>query len=308
MFSPCLVFAAILAAAAAPCAAIAAQKSGNLPAQAAFSAPVPNGGERTFADLTALVFPGIKSQREIRRAAEAASPEIVFSEPVYLLDRRIGEKIAPLRPLAERFKMQEPPPPRYYLDSVSYLRVKGDGKPLLAALFGGGNGAGSAALALFEEEPQGRLLDLVHVRSDDVTEFVQVAALPLGTAASAFVLRNTHDGHTVGYEEDTLVFVQDGRFAEIGGFSINWSKLGCSDELQETARFRVRPDNNRRRPRIEAVVTTRMTTRPENCEQRRTKATVTTSVGIGAWRWAAALQSYQAQPSALGALGADREK
>ena len=308
MFRPCLVLvaslvlAAILAAAAAPCAAIAAQKSGDLPAQAAISAPVPNGGGRTFADLTALAFPGVKSELEIRRAAERADPDKVFNEPVYLPQRRVADAIAPLRPLAARFKMPEKMPARYFLDGVKFVRVTGDGKPMLAVLFGGNND-GVGVLALFEASPQSRLLDLVNVRSDRFTTLLQRPVLRLGPAASAFVLVNSHDSHTVAYEEDTLVYVLGGRFVEIGGFSMNQSHLGDISELRETAALRVLPGADPAHARIEATVTTITRDAPEGSRPAARKRAATISMARGVWRWDAATQAWKGQPSALGKLG-----
>jgi hypothetical protein len=264
---------------------------------------VPGGGGRNWADLTALVFPGVKSELEIRRAAEAAAPETVFNEPVYLPERRIAEAITPLHPLSARFKMPEKMPKRYFIDGVKFVRITGDGKPILAALFGG-NSDGIAVLALFEAGPQGRLLDLVNVRSDRSTTLIELPALPLVPKATVFVLVNSHESHTVTYEEDTLVYVRDGRFAEIGGFSMSGSHLDCSEELNRTAVFRARPGADKTHARIEALITTTQTTRPRDCEKRRYKPVLETTKDIASWRWNPLTQAHDAHVPEGSKLGA----
>lgn len=303
MSRPCLVLAAAFALGVPAKTAFAASAAGVIAAHVELKAAVPGGGGRTWADLAALVFPGVKSELEIRRAAAAADPAKTFAEPVYLPERRIADAIAPLRPLAARFKIPEKLPARYFLDGVKFVRVTGDGKPMLAALFGGQKGESVAALALFEAGPQGRLLDLVQVRSDDSTTLMQRPLLALGPMATAFVLVNSHDSHTVAYEEDTLVRVQGGRFAEIGGFSLNQSHIDGDSDLKQTAVMRALPGAHTAHARIEVTVTTTTRDQPEVSAPRRRKPTVTITTARGVWRWNAAAQTYEAQPSALGKLG-----
>ena len=302
MFRSLIVLAAGLASCGAASAGTAAPQTAMPAPQVALDTPVPGGGGQTWADLTARVFPGVKSEVDIRRAAEAADPDKVFNEPVYLPERRIADAIAPLRPLAARFKLPEKPPPRYFLDGVKFVRFTGDGRPLLAALFGGNND-GIAVLALFEDGAQGRLLDLVNVRSDRSTTLLQQPALRLSPMASAFALVNSHDSHTVAYAENTLVFVQGGRFAEIGGFSMNQSHIDGDSEMKQTAVLRVVPGADKAHARIEAIVTTTTREQPEGSGPRPRKAAVTITKARGVWRWNAAAQTYEAQPSALGKLG-----
>ena len=302
MFRPRLCLIAALALYIAASLGDAAQAGASPAEQIALKTRVPGGGGRTWADLALLVFPGMKSELDIRRAAEAADPARTFYEPVYLPERRIAAAIAPLRPLAARFRLPAKMPARYFIDGVKFVRVTGDGKPMLAALFGG-NGDGIAVLALFEAGPRGRLLDLVNVRSDRSTTLLQQPALRLGPMASAFVLVNSHDSHTVAYEEDTLVYVRDGHFVEIGGFSMNQSHIEDISELKETAVLRALPGADTAHARIEATVTTVAREEPERSGPRRRKPTVTVTKARGVWRWNAAAQAYQAQPSALGKLG-----
>lgn len=163
--------------------------------------------------------------------------------------------------------------------------------------------AGDAApVLLFEGEGEGRMLDAVNVKKDQLVSLAEPALRPLGAAGTLMTTRSTHSNSNQSYEITSLTLVGAERFAPIGTV-LTFGDRDCRGAMTQDLAVSTR----RAEPmaRIDLAVTRIERKMAADCQtpQGRNKRTTIR----GAYVWDAAKGGYVGRRAALDKLGKDNE-
>ena len=121
-------------------------------------------------------------------------------------------------------------------------------------------------LAVFQLEPSVKLLDVMDVKTDRFTGFLEDRPLfRLDSRSDAFIIYSTHWNAGESYLSVEMLFVDAGRFKSITSLFIYETK-GCGVNFTEKPDFRAVADPGRKYPKVLVRVRLRKEADEEGCE------------------------------------------
>ncbi len=181
------------------------------------------------------------------------------------------------------------------VSKVDAQRVEIDGKRRIIATLSLDDGD-AAPVLLFEGEGEGRLLDAVNVRTDQLASFPEPAVQRLGPAGALLTARSTHSNSNQSYAITTLAMVGAERFTLIGTV-LTYGERTCRTAMRQDLAIAVRPA--RPMARIDLAVTRREQGMTRDCRERPGGRR---AVIRGAYVWDAARGAYVGRRAAIDRL------
>ncbi|HST51832.1 MAG TPA: hypothetical protein VLJ61_07450 [Pyrinomonadaceae bacterium] len=144
-------------------------------------------------------------------------------------------------------------------------------------------------LAVFQMEPNVKLLDVMDVKTDRFTGFLEDRPLfHLDARSDAFIIYSTHWNAGESYLSVEMLFVDAGRFKSITSLFIYETK-GCGANFTEKPDFRAVADPGRKYPKVLVRVKLRKDADEEGCEH---PSRGFTRFYRGLYRWNASKGGY----------------
>ncbi len=244
-----------------------------------FDTTVDPASKVTYSDLLRIVFPEARKDPEtgatvygttaipVRELTPGDEPD----EPEDVVD--IGACIGQRVPDGPAFRF------------VLYVEIKGPDVNQTAPTDHEG-----ALVAVFDDGPGTKLLDLVEVQEDRFVDFGWGGPLGrVGPRTRAFTVYCSHHNSSQGYESQSVLYVHDGRLKRAASvYLLSWRT--CSDEVTEAMTMRLRA--RRGSPLSDVVVTVKVTRRRlrSDCDTQRGRPTVRRYTET--YRWNAAKREY----------------
>jgi hypothetical protein len=210
--------------------------------------PVQSGSKTTYFDLLRQLFPDLQTDATAHRTIPFRS----ISEP--------RKREAVTGDIKFEFKP---------------YRFKSDGRRLLLlwvnlssteANVGTPYEGEADVLAVFQLEPSVKLLDVMDVKTDRFTGFLEDRPLfHLDSRSDAFIIYSTHWNASESYLRVEMLFVDAGRFKTITSLFIYETK-GCGVNFTEKPDFRTVADPGRKYPKVLVRVKLRKEADEEGCE------------------------------------------
>ena len=229
-----------------------------------------------------------------------------------------GTEVRPLRHIAQGFGGE--PPKNVAIRTVDSLALEAEGRKHLLILANLGASEDrveeTVILALFDQGPSPRLLDVVDIGMDRFTSLGRPPLLRIGPRDQAVVTTSSHHNSQQSYRSTVLLAVQGGRFKLIDTFSTFGDRL-CRgrDELinSQSLSFAAKPSKGGRYHAIRATVVEEETVKAGACGGTegggRTSSRRTSSRRLSAsYRWSEAEQAFVRSSDALKNLEARNEK
>ena len=269
-----------LALIAAPTVGLAAAKEAPPPPFNQVGDAVPGHGTVTWFDLIRQAVPDL--------ATDAAS------------DKATGHLTKPPRHLAGADYLAEAPDP-VEVGLIESQRIKAGGRSRLLVLFDLGqaqdNVASYTVLALFDDAPTPRLLDMVDVGLDRDTSFSEQSRLKLGPGDDGFVTYSEHFNTSAAYGGWLVGFVRGDKLKlAFSLFGLNTRE--CGWQRTETPTFTGRSVKGRSLGDIDLVVREQRTQDLEpHCDSRPPRPFVRT--WRATYRWDAAKGRFVTDSKAL---------
>ena len=250
--------------------------------------PVQHGSKTTYFDLFRKVFPDLQTDSTHDDAA-------------------IAHRSVPIRKIdddRENIVLKS----NIEIKGFDSRWIKSEGKRLLllsADLSAGDANEGTpyegeaTVLAVFCLEPKIELLDVMDIKTDRFTAFLEVHPLVhLNSQNDAFVIYSTHSNAGENYNDLALMFVDDGRFKIISSFFL-FNTQGCGATFSESPYFRALPAVGRKYPKL--LVTVRLKKEADTGEcDRRTRGY--TRYYRAVYYWQQAKARYEGDSRQLGEL------
>ncbi len=272
------------------CLLIAAA-GGSAAAEVEIGARVPGSADLTYASLLKQVVPDLA----------LANGEAT------------GTQVRPLRHIAEGFGGK--PPGAIAIRTADALALEAEGRNHLLVLAHLGASEDrveeTVILALFDQGPSPRLLDVVDVGMDRFTSLGKPPLLRIGPKDQAVVTTSSHHNSNQSYRSTALMAVQQGRFKLIDTFSTLGDRA-CRgrDELvnSQTLSFAAEPSKGGRYHAIRATVIEGETVKAGACGGREGGARTSSRRWSASYRWSEAEQAFVRSSDALKNLEARNEK
>jgi hypothetical protein len=214
--------------------ALAAPIASARAASVSLADPVPGHAGMTYLDLLRQAAPDL---RESDRDAQ-------------------GHLAAPLRHLAVKDFGGDLPDP-VTVSQLEAVRIEVGGRPRLVVMADLGPSETSVQsntlLALFDDAPKPRLLDVAAVGLDRLTSFGTPEKLRIGPGDEALITYSEHFNTSETYAGQLVIFVLNGRLTRLLQL-FNLSDRECGWERTEAPSFASRPDPGRRYWRVEVTV------------------------------------------------------
>lgn len=244
-----------------------------------FDTPVDPASKVTYRDLLRLVFPDAHKDAEtgatvygttaipVRDLTPSGEPD--EPEDVVGVGACVGQRV----PDGPAFRF------------VLYVEIKGPDVNTNAPTDQEG-----ALVAVFDDGPAPKLLDLVEVQEDRFVDFGWGGKLArIGPRTRAFTVYGSHHNSSQGYESQSVLYVHDGRVKRAASvYLLSWRT--CAEEVTESMTMRLRP----RRGSLlsDVVVTVKLVRRHmrSDCDTARSRPTVRRYTGT--YRWNAAKREY----------------
>jgi hypothetical protein len=246
--------------------------------------PVREGEDVTYADLVALVVPGIVvnggkySGGEVIALRSIGSADVESLQPASI--GALGVAAVPVRSGG--------------LDRVALLLDFGHGKDVV----------GLAILALFDVVDKPRLLDAVNVASGSNTSFRDPLRLSVGGGDDLLLTRSVHFNSSQGYTTTALILARNGRLEPVDMIS-TFDERFCAYE--RTQQLDVRQGGGAPFTDITAVVIERTATSGERCNASAVPEPGTRTITV-TYRWDTASQRYIPDSDAFAVLARENEK
>ena len=160
-------------------------------------------------------------------------------------------------------------------------------------------GGESTVLVAFSVEPTINLLDVMDIKNDRFTSFLEEKPVfRLNTQNDAFVITSGHFNAGENYNDLTVLFLRAGKFNIITSLFL-FNTQGCGATITETPEFRAVPDARRKYPNIIVRVKLRKEADTNDCS-RRTPGYTKYYQAVLAWN--AAKAEYQGDSPQLRAF------
>ncbi len=258
------------------------------PASAGLSDAAP-GHAGTYFDLVKQIAPDLAPVGDGSAAGHLAA-ELRFSDGEWSADA--GEPVT--------------------IDRVTALALRAEGEQRLMLLVDLGDGGDRAesftALALYDDAPTPKLLDVVDASYDQFTVFGDPPLLDLSPDDQAILVRNTHSNSNQSYDSTVLLFVRDGRLSEIDSV-LAFSDWNCDLEHRQETSFEVVPDPGKPYAAIRASVVDEVIARDPTEEgmcgdEEKHPAPYQRAVSA-TYRWDAGAEKFVPNSDALDKLAGD---
>jgi len=194
------------------------------------------------------------------------------------------------------------------IDGVVPLEMRAGGAARLVLLVDLGDGGDRAesfsALALFDDSPSPKLLDVADVSYDQYTFFDEPPLLDLSGDDQAIVVRNAHSNSNEDYEVAEILFVRGDRLSVVGTVTL-FSDWNCDFEHGQELSLAIVPDPGKPYAGVRADVRDEVRAREEAegmCGDEEKKPEPKKRVVSATWRWDAAQQKFVADSDALEVL------
>jgi len=218
---------------------------------------VRKGSNTTYFDLLRMLLPDLETSR---------------IEP----HTGIAHRTAPFRHITEKGEAASLEG-NFEITTFEDRLIMSDGKQILLLsldLSADGANAGtpyegeSTVLAAFSVEPTIKLLDVVDIKTDRFTSFLEgQSVFRLNSQNDAFVVNSTHFNAGENYNDVTVLFLQANQFKIITSLLL-LNTQGCGATINETPEFRVVPDSGRKYPSIVVRVKLKKDADTNECDRR----------------------------------------
>lgn len=258
-------------------------------AAAEIGARVPGSADLTYADLLKQVIP------DLALANGEAS----------------GTQVRPLRHIAEGFGGK--PPGAIAIRTADSLTLEAEGRNhlLVLAHLGSSEDEETVILALFDQGPSPKLLDVVDVGMDRFTSLGKPPLLRIGPKDQAVVTTSSHHNSNQSYRFTALIAVQEGKFKLIDRFS-TFGDRACkgSDEVvnSQSLSFATQASKGGRYHAIQATVLEGATVKAGACGGKEGRQRKSSRRWSTSYHWSEAEQAFIRSSDALKDLEARNEK
>ena len=246
--------------------------------------PVRPGADRTYADLVALVVPGVVVNGEKYSGGDVIAVRNIAGGDL--------EDIEPESMEALR---------------VAAVPVRSGGQDRMALLLDFGRGkydAGFAILALFDVADKPRLLDAANVATSRHTSFFDTVRLSVGAGDDLLMTRSAHFNSSQGYTTVALIHVRNDRLEPVDSI-FTFDEKTCA--FERTQQLDIRQAGGEPFASITAIVTVVTATAEERCNASTVPEPGTRTITV-TYRWDAVARRYVPDSDAFDVLARENEK
>jgi hypothetical protein len=208
-----------------------------------------------------------------------------------------------VRHLAGKGFTGQPPDP-VAITAVEDVRFRSGGRPRIAILANLGPSAGSSLsstlLAVFDDAPRPRLLDVADVGLDIDTGFDVRPTFALGPGDDALVTHSWHANSNQTFGRRLLAILRGDALQPIGIVD-TFEDHACGWVRTEEPTFTARPGAGHALPRIDVAVVEAMEPNDEDCAGAKPPKAYQRT-WRGGWRWSATTGAYHPAPGDLDRL------
>jgi hypothetical protein len=271
------------------CCALLAKASAAEIVSAGLSDAVPGHPGLAYLDLVRQIAPDLAPAKDGSAAGHLAA-ELHFADGEWSADA--GEPVT--------------------IDHVTALALRAEGKEQLALLVDLGDGGDRAesftALALYDDAPTPKLLDIADASYDQFTIFGDPPLLDLSADDQAILVRNTRSNSNQDSEVTEFLFIRNDRIAAIGDV-LAFSDWNCKFKHRQTSSFDTVPDPGKPYAGVRASVLDEVVAQDENyegmCGDNEKHPTLHARTVSATWRWDAGAEKFVADSDALEELAKD---